>query len=69
MGAGYVHLLRGNAHGAATLLRRAARRVGGYADGIRGVRRGARRPAADADAVDRGELMPGEGTTVDPVPL
>ena len=37
MGAGYVHLLRGNAHGAATLLRRAARRIVGYPDGIRGV--------------------------------
>ena len=27
MGAGYVHLLRGNAHGAKTLMRRASRRV------------------------------------------
>jgi predicted metal-dependent hydrolase len=71
MGAGYVHLLRGNAHGATTLLRRAARRVSGYEDGTRGVstRVLAARLSADADAVDRGELMPGEGTTVAPVPL
>jgi hypothetical protein len=71
MGAGYVHLLRGNAHGASTLLRRAARRVSGYADGTRGVptRELAARLSADADAVDRGDLVPAEGTTVPPVPV
>ncbi len=37
MGAGYVHLLRGNAHGARTLLRRGAGRVGAYPDPHRGV--------------------------------
>ena len=71
MGAGYVHLLRGNAHGAATLLRRAAGRVSGYQDGTRGVRTAslADRLSADADAVDRGDLVPGEGTTVAPIPV
>ena len=69
MGAGYVHLLRGNAHGAATLLRRAARRVSEYRDGTRGVPTTAlaARLSADADAVDRRDLVPGEGTTVAPV--
>lgn len=69
MGAGYVHLLRGNAHGASTLLRRAARRIRAYDDGTRGVRASAlaARLSADADAVERGDLAPGEGTTVDPV--
>ena len=37
LGAGYVHLLRGNQHGAYTLLRRAAGRIGRYADGHRGI--------------------------------
>jgi predicted metal-dependent hydrolase len=69
MGAGYVHLLRGNAHGAATLLRRAARRIAAYADGSCGIRTRAlaERLAADADAVERGDLAPGEGATVEPV--
>jgi len=64
MGAGYVHFLRGNAHGAATLLRRAARRIGAYPDGHRGVATSAlvRRLSDDADAVERGQLVPGEGT-------
>jgi uncharacterized protein len=71
MGAGYVHLLRGNAHGAATLLRRAARRIAGYGEGTRGVPTTALvdRLRADADAVDRGDLVPGEGATVAPVEL
>jgi len=69
MGAGYVHLLRGNAHGAVTLLRRAARRIGGYEDGRRGIRTTelAARLTVDADAVERGELEPGEGATVEPL--
>jgi uncharacterized protein len=68
MGAGYVHLLRGNAHGAATLLRRAARRIGSYADGARAVPTStlSARLSADADAVDRGDLAPGEEATVEP---
>ena len=66
MGAGYVHLFRGNAHGAATLLRRAARRISKYQDGSRGISTTAlaERLLADADAVDRGGLEPGEGATV-----
>ena len=69
MGAGYVHFLRGNAHGAATLLRRALRRIGAYPDGHRGVTTSAlvRRLSDDADAVERGDLLPGEGTTLEPV--
>jgi uncharacterized protein len=37
LGAGYTHLLRGNLHGAATLLRRGAGRILQYEDGHRGV--------------------------------
>src|SRR5919204_3140370 len=69
MGAGYVHLLRGNAHGAVTLLRRAARRIGSYEDGHRGIRTAdlAARLTNDADAVERGDVIPGDGATVEPV--
>jgi hypothetical protein len=68
LGAGYVHLMRGNAHGAITLLRRAARRVGGYPSGHRGVRTRdvARGAEADAAAVERGELVPGPEAPVEP---
>jgi hypothetical protein len=71
MGAGYVHLFRGNAHGAATLLRRAAMRISRYEDGSRGMPTITlvERLTADADAVDSGDLVPGEGATVDPVEL
>jgi uncharacterized protein len=63
LGAGYVHLLRGNRHGAVTLLRRAAGRVGKYPAGHRGVDTEAVRAAAEADAaeIERGEVEPGEG--------
>jgi Domain of unknown function (DUF309) len=62
MGAGYVHLLRGNAHGAMTLLRRAAGRVGAYPDGHRGIATLVLRDKllADASRVEHGELVPGE---------
>jgi DUF309 family protein family protein len=62
MGAGYVHLLRGNAHGAVTLLRRAARRVGAYPEGHRGIATPALRDKllADAAGVENGALVPGE---------
>ena len=71
MGAGYVHLFRGNAHGAATLLRRAALRIARYQDGSRDVptKKLAERLGADAEAVDRGDLVPGEEATVEPVEL
>ena len=68
MGAGYVHLLRGNVHGTMTLLRRAAGRIGRYPDGSRGVRTEqlAARLEADAAAVEAGELRPGPDATFDP---
>lgn len=62
LGAGYVHLYRGNAHGAAVLLRRAAGRVGAYPDGHLRISCSVvrARADADADAVERGEMVPGE---------
>jgi uncharacterized protein len=68
LGAGYVHLLRGNAHGAVTLLRRAASRVGEYPAGHRGIDGPAiaRAAAAEADRVERGELRPGDRASVRP---
>ena len=61
LGAGYVHLLRGNAHGAKTLLRRAASRIGRYPDGHHGVHTRAvtDRAESDARAVEEGDLVPG----------
>ena len=68
MGAGYVHLQRGNAHGAKTLLRRASRRIGAYPDGHLGIATNALRDRLDADAasVERGELVPGADVVFDP---
>jgi hypothetical protein len=62
LGAGYVHLLRGNAHGAITLLRRGAGRISAYPQGHRGVDTVGTSEAAEAlaGAVDRGEVRPGE---------
>ena len=62
LGAGYTHLLRGNAHGAATLMRRAASRISRYPRGHLGVDTEglARTAEADAVAVERGDLSPGE---------
>jgi hypothetical protein len=62
LGAGYTHLLRGNAHGAVKLLRRGAGRVRAYPDGHLGVRTAAVAEAAEtlAAAVERGEIVPGE---------
>ena len=61
LGAGYVHLLRGNAHGAKTLLGRAASRLERYPSEHRGIHAGAvaRRARADAAAVEEGSLEPG----------
>ena len=62
LGAGYVHLLRGNAHGAKRLLRRASGRIRRYPSGHRGVETD--RVADDADAlaiaVEDGEVRPGD---------
>jgi len=65
MGAGYVHLLRGNAHGATTLLRRGASRIGAYPVGTRGIDTAvlSRRLEADAAAVEDGTLVPGPQAT------
>lgn len=62
LGAGYVHLLRGNAHGAVTLLRRAISRLSTYPAGHLGVDTEAVCAAArmDAEAVSEGRLLPGE---------
>ena len=61
MGAGYVHLRRGNAHGAQTLMRRAASRIARYPDGHRGIptRSISARLLKDAAAVEKGDLVPG----------
>lgn len=68
MGAGYVHLQRGNTHGTITLLRRASGRITAYPDGHRGVATQALhdRLEADAERVERGDLVPGETVTFDP---
>ena len=68
MGAGYVHLLRGNGHGAVTLLLRAARRIGSYPDGHRGIACPdlAERLERDAAGVSSGALLPGEDATLAP---
>ena len=69
MGAGYVHLLRGNAHGAITLLRRGASRIGAYPVGARGIDTVtlAGRLEADAAAVEDGSLLPGPQATTGPL--
>jgi hypothetical protein len=68
MGAGYVHLQRGNAHGAITLLTRAAGRVGEYPDPHRGVPTASltARLRSDAELVRSGALVPGPDATFDP---
>ena len=57
LGAGYVHLLRGNPHGAFTLLRRGAGRILGYASPHAGVDVAAlgREALAHADAIEDAE--------------
>jgi uncharacterized protein len=62
LGAGFVHLLRGNAHGAVRLLRRASSRVGRYPAGHLGLdTTGIAASAEDlAGKVERGEIVPGE---------
>lgn len=68
LGAGYVHLMRGNAHGAVRLLRRAAGRVRGYPSGHRGVQTQRVADAAEAlaAAIEAGEVVPGEDAGIDP---
>ena len=71
MGAGYVHLFRGNAHGAMTLLRRAAGRLKAFPDGNRGVKTQAlaEKLVADASSVERGDLVPGKDARLQPPAL
>jgi hypothetical protein len=61
LGAGYVHLLRGNRHGAVRLLRRAASRIGQYPRGRLGVDTTdvAAVASRQADAIESGDLVPG----------
>jgi len=68
MGAGYVHLLRGNPHGTMMLLRRGAARIGGYPDGTHGIstRAVAATLEATARAVEDGELLTGPEATFEP---
>jgi predicted metal-dependent hydrolase len=65
MGAGYVHMLRGNPHGAKTLLRRAARRIARYPDPHLGVatRQLVARLESHAAQVEAGTLVPGADAT------
>jgi uncharacterized protein len=67
LGAGYVHLLRGNAHGTMRLLRRASGRLRAYPDGHRGVETTlvAGEAEALAKAVEDGEVRPGEDAEFD----
>ncbi len=71
MGAGYVHMLRGNPHGTVTLLGRAEGRVGRYPRGHHGIDTLAlaERLRADADAVRSGVLVPGEHAAFEPPPV
>jgi hypothetical protein len=68
MGAGYVHLYRGNEHGTITLLRRASGRIVAYPDGYRGIHTQALHDRLEHDAarVESGDLVPGEGVSIDP---
>lgn len=61
LGAGYTHLLRGNAHGAVTLLERARGRIQRYPKRHRGLdtREVALRAAVDISRIEAGELQPG----------
>lgn len=71
MGAGYVHLLRGNAHGTVTLLGRAVGRIGAYPPGHRGVATDlvVERCREHIEQVRGGSLVPGSGATFEPPPV
>jgi uncharacterized protein len=69
LGAGYVHLLRGNAHGAVTLLTRAQGRLRTFPPGHRGIDTlgVVARCSKDRRGVETGALQPGpEALTEDP---
>ena len=69
MGAGYVHLLRGNAHGAVTLLARALRRVSSFPPGRRGIDipELAARLEVDISRIEAGSLIPGPDAVLAPL--
>ena len=71
MGAGYVHLLRGNAHGTVTLLERAVRRIRGYPGNHRDIDTAALAAhlQAQADEVTAGDLVPSEDASFRPPPV
>lgn len=62
LGAGYVHLHRGNAHGAKTLLRRGARRIAAYPSGTEGVDTETISRVVLEHAVEIEEMASGHGT-------
>jgi predicted metal-dependent hydrolase len=68
LGAGYTHLLRGNAHGAIQLLGRAAGRLRRYPPEHHGVRTKlvAERAETLAAAIERGDVEPGENAAFEP---
>lgn len=68
LGAGFTHLLRGNAHGAVRLLRRGAGRISAYPAGHLGVDTDRVAAAAEelAAAVEQGEVVPGEDARFEP---
>jgi hypothetical protein len=67
LGAGYTHLMRGNAHGAITLLRRGGGRVRAYPTGHHGVDTERVAGAAEALAaeIEGGRVSPGENAVFD----
>lgn len=68
MGAGYVHMYRGNVHGTVTLLRRASGRIVAYPDGHRGIHTQVLHDRLEQDAarVESGDLVPGDDVTLGP---
>jgi hypothetical protein len=67
LGAGFVHLLRGNAHGAIRLLRRASSRVGRYPVGHLGLDTAGIAASAEelAGRIESGDVVPGERAIFD----
>jgi hypothetical protein len=64
LGAGYVHYMRGNPHGAHTLLRRGARRIARYG----GLHRGVRAQDLAAAAMKQAEMIEGAEKADQPSP-
>ena len=64
LGAGYVHYMRGNPHGAHTLLRRGARRIARYG----ALHRGVRAQDLAATAMKQAEMIEGAEKAGKPIP-